>query len=52
MQKNTRELVDLPPSFKPLNSKWVLNRKRKVDRLIEKHKDKTCDQRLQKNMKA
>ena len=30
--------MDLPPSCKPLSSKWVFKRKRKVDGLIDKYK--------------
>ena len=32
------ELVDLPPGCKPLSSKWVFKRKRKVDGSIDKYK--------------
>ena len=32
------KLVDLPPGCKPLNSKWVFKRKRKVDGSIDKYK--------------
>ena len=38
LQNHTWELVDLPPSCKPLSSKWVFKRKRKVDGSIEKYK--------------
>ena len=38
LQNHTWELVDLPPSCKPLSSKWVFKRKRKVNRLIDKYK--------------
>ena len=31
LQNHTWELVDLPPGCKPLSSKWVFNRIRKVD---------------------
>ena len=34
----TWELVDLPPSCKPLSSMWVFKRKRKVDGSIDKYK--------------
>ena len=34
----TWELVDLPPGCKPLSSKWVFKRKRKVDGSIDKYK--------------
>ena len=30
--------MDLPPGYKPLSSKWVFKRKRKVDGSIEKYK--------------
>ena len=30
--------MDLPPGCKPLSSKWVLKRKRKVDGSIDKYK--------------
>ena len=30
--------MDLPPSCKPLSSKWVFKRKRKVDGTIDKYK--------------
>ena len=38
LHNHTWEVVDLPPSCKPLNSKWVFKRKRKVDRSIDKYK--------------
>ena len=38
MHNHTRELVDLPPSCKPLSSKWVFKRKRKVAGSIDKYK--------------
>ena len=38
LHNHTWKLVDLPPGCKPLSSKWVFKRKRKVDRLIEKYK--------------
>ena len=38
LQNNTWELVDLPPGCKPLSSKWVFKRKRKVDGSTEKYK--------------
>ena len=31
LHNHTWELVDLPPGCKPLSSKWVFKRKRKVD---------------------
>ena len=34
----TWEIVDLPPGCKPLTSKWVFKRKRKVDGSIDKYK--------------
>ena len=30
--------MDIPPGCKPLSSKWVFKRKRKVDRSLDKHK--------------
>ena len=38
LQNHTKELVDLPPSCKPLSSKWVFKRKRKIDGSIDKYK--------------
>ena len=38
LHNHTWELVDLPPSCKPLSSKWVVKRKRKVDGAIDKYK--------------
>ena len=38
LQNHTWELVDLPLGFKPLSSKWVFKRKRKVDGSINKYK--------------
>ena len=38
LHNHTCELVDLPPSCKPLRSKWVFKRKRKVDGSIDKYK--------------
>ena len=38
LQNHTKELVDLPPGCKPLTSKWIFKRKRKVDELIDKYK--------------
>ena len=35
---HTWELVDLPLGCKPLSSKWVFKRKRKVDGSIDKYK--------------
>ena len=35
---HTWELVDLPLGCKPLTSKWVFNRKRKVDGSIDKYR--------------
>ena len=40
LHNHTWELVDLPPSCKPLSSKWVFNRKRKIDGSIDKYKEK------------
>ena len=38
LQNHIWELVDLPPSCKPLSSKWVFKRKRKVYGSIDKYK--------------
>ena len=38
LHNHTWELVDLPPSCKPLSSKWVFKRKQKVDGSIDKYK--------------
>ncbi|RVW17127.1 Retrovirus-related Pol polyprotein from transposon TNT 1-94 [Vitis vinifera] len=38
LQNHTWELVDLPPSCKPLSSKWIFKRKMKVDGSIDKYK--------------
>ena len=38
LQNHTWELVDLPPGYKPLSSKWVFKMIRKVDGLIDKYK--------------
>ena len=38
LHNHTWELVDLPPGCKPLSSKWVFKRKRKVDGSIDKYK--------------
>ena len=38
LHNHTWELVDLPPCCKPLSSKWVFKRKRKVDGSIDKYK--------------
>ena len=38
LQNHTWELVDLPPCCKPLSSKVVFKRKRKVDGSINKYK--------------
>ena len=38
LQNHTWELVDLPPRCKPLSSKWVCKRKRKIDVSIDKYK--------------
>ena len=40
LHNHTWELVDLPPSCKPLSSKWVFKRKRKVDGSIDKYKER------------
>ena len=36
LQNHTWELVNLPPSCKPLGCKWIFKRKRKVDGSIDK----------------
>ena len=36
-ENHTWELLDLPPGCKPLSSKWVFKRKRKVDGSIDKY---------------
>jgi hypothetical protein len=38
LQNHTWELVDLPPSCKPLGYKWIFKRKMKADRSIDKYK--------------
>ncbi|KAL0401575.1 UNVERIFIED_CONTAM: Retrovirus-related Pol polyprotein from transposon TNT 1-94 [Sesamum latifolium] len=38
MKNHTWELVDLPPSSKPLGCKWILKRKYKADGSINKYK--------------
>ena len=38
LQNHTWELVDLPPSCKPLGSKWIFKKKMKADRSIDKYK--------------
>ena len=38
LHNHTWELMDIPPSFKPLSSKWVFKRKGKVDGPINKYK--------------
>ena len=38
LHNHTWKLVDLPLCCKPLSSKWVFNRKRKVDGSIGKYK--------------
>ena len=38
LHNHTWELVDLPPSYKLLSSKWVFKRKQKVDGSIDKYK--------------
>ena len=40
LQNHTWELVDLPPSCKPLSSKWIFKRKLKADGSIDKYKTK------------
>ena len=40
LHNHTWELVDLPTYYKPLSSKWVFKRKRKVDGSIDKYKVK------------
>ena len=38
LHNHTWELVDLPPGCKPLSSKWVFKRKKKIDGSINKYK--------------
>ena len=38
LHNHTWELVDIPSGGKPLSSKWVFKRKRKVDGSIDKYK--------------
>ena len=38
LYNHTWELVDFPQGYKPLSSKWVFKRKRKVDGSIDKNK--------------
>ncbi|GJS28528.1 retrotransposon protein, putative, ty1-copia subclass [Tanacetum coccineum] len=38
LQNHTWELVDLPPSCKPLGYKWIFKKKMKVDGTIDKYK--------------
>ena len=38
LHNHTWELVDISPSCKPLSSKWVFKRKRKVDGSIDMYK--------------
>ena len=38
LQNHTWELVDLPPSSKPLGYKWILKKKMKADGSIDKYK--------------
>ncbi|CAL1355160.1 unnamed protein product [Linum trigynum] len=38
MANNTWVLVDLPPGCKPLGSKWIFKKKRRVDGTIDKFK--------------
>ena len=38
LHNHTWELVDLPSGCKPLSSKWIFKRKRKVDGSIDKYK--------------
>ena len=38
LHNHTWELVSLPLSYKPLSSKWVFKRKKKVDGSIDKYK--------------
>ena len=38
LQNHTWELVDLPPSSKPLGYKWIFNKKMKADGSIDKYK--------------
>ena len=38
LHNHTWELLDLPPSCKPLSSRWVFKKKRKIDESIDKYK--------------
>ena len=38
MPNYTRKLVDLPPKSKPLGHKWIIKRKMKANRTINKYK--------------
>ena len=38
LQNHTWELVDLPPTTKPLGYKWIFKRKMKADGSIDKYK--------------
>ena len=40
LHNHTWELLDLPSDCKPLSSKWVFKRKRKVNRSIDKYKER------------
>ena len=40
LQNHTWELVDFPPSCKPLGSKWIFKKKMKADGSINKYKTK------------
>ena len=40
MKNHTWELMDLPPCHKPLACKWIIKRKLKADRSIEKYKNR------------
>jgi len=38
LENNTWVLVDLPPGCKPITSKWIFKRKKRVDGTIERFK--------------
>ena len=46
MANKTWELVDLPPSSKPIDCKWIFKKKLKVDGTITKFKAKLVTKRF------
>jgi len=38
LENNTWVLVDLPPGCKPISSKWIFKKKKRVDGTIERFK--------------